>query len=1188
MTQPNSALQSLTRYLLALALLLSAFATGSPVQAQPGSTLRGFWAFEDNLLDSSSYQNNGSGTAPRFGQGINGQALLRNGNELPIQILPQYGNGGSLNLSDSAVTIEAWVKSSNWLDFFRHIIDNVDGYALSVLDGRLAMLGPEGWWDPIGTTGPVGETLTNPLLSLNTWHYVVGTYDRSRQKLYIDGQLVAYRETSASVPSGTGSIGIGGWGGIGPDYLFNGTIDNLRVFSYARSFAEIQTDYGNPPSGGGSSNVRPPVIFIPGIGGTEFRNIQNSSEQLLWIDVSKLLSVDDAFLDVMQLDAIGAQPLYPNPEYQTVRITKVIDTIANVYGVYQPFINFMQDPALQLLYGLEPYRLGEVGNVATDSSNQVNHVVDYDTGENFWLFPVDFRKDLAGQADRLDVLINDVLAATGASQVNLVGHSQGGLVIRAYIADSARSSKVSKVVTLGTPYLGSPNGFHGLRYGLDFIDQPFIKMNPAESKKLVQNWPGALELLPANKTYFDVVTADNPHPRQYRNHGYFAVNRDVNLADGDTRAPGQITSWSAMQQILTAPNIADYPTFYQEDGNQYSWIVPAYNGALINQAASFQTTGIAAWENSTVNRSVIASTGLCTEGWYDEVWVTRNGQTVEPKVTVRPTRGDGTVPLLSANMGQGLPPSVVGTANVYYAWGHAHQGLPNDFASQVVAILNDKSLALVPGTPGLGQLSASQPTQRTTCRTLTILSPADIHLYDGNGLHTGRVNGVDAEELVPGTAFFNFSYNQVILAPSTVPYTLTVNGTGTGLFDLLWQDWEDSDPIRTILYQDVPVTPNTQTRLEIVSGPVPALQVDADGDGIFETTVNAASVVETGEALDDAHPPTTTIQVDGTSVPGGYAPGVTVTLNATDNADGVGVLKTVYSLDEGQTFQTYTGPLTITGKGTWTILAQSTDRVGNRETPLATASVTIVNVPPTISTITGPVDPVSVNTALTASANFSDLGDAAPHTAVWEWGDGTSSAGNVTEANGTGTVTSNHTYTAAGVYTVRVMVADSDGSSSQSNFQYVVVYDPNGGFVTGGGWINSPAEAYTPNPTLTGKANFGFVSKYQNGAGVPTGNTQFNFKVANLNFQSTSYQWLVVAGAKAQFKGSGTINGAGDYDFMLTAIDGQVNGGGGVDKFRIRIWDRVSGGIVYDNQMGASDTANPSTAIGGGSIVIHK
>ena len=80
----------------------------------------------------------------------------------------------------------------------------------------------------------------------------------------------------------------------------------------------------------------------------------------------------------------------------------------------------------------------------------------------------------------------------------------------------------------------------------------------------------------------------------------------------------------------------------------------------------------------------------------------------------------------------------------------------------------------------------------------------------------------------------------------------------------------------------------------------------------------------------------------------------------------------------------------------------------------------------------------------------------------------------------------------------------------------------------------------------------------------------------------------MVAGARAQYKGSGTINGTGNYGFMLTAIDGDIKGGGGIDKFRIKIWDRNNGGaVVYDNQMGAGIDDNPTTALAG-SIVIHK
>jgi hypothetical protein len=177
------------------------------------------------------------------------------------------------------------------------------------------------------------------------------------------------------------------------------------------------------------------------------------------------------------------------------------------------------------------------------------------------------------------------------------------------------------------------------------------------------------------------------------------------------------------------------------------------------------------------------------------------------------------------------------------------------------------------------------------------------------------------------------------------------------------------------------------------------------------------------------------------------------------------------------------------------------------------------------------------------------------------------------------------------VYPVTLTVSDDDGGSDTEYFYYVVVYDPDGGFVTGGGWIVSPVGAYAPDTSLTGKANFGFVSKYKKGATTPSGNTQFSFKVADLNFHSTEYDWLVVAGAKAQYKGKGTINGLGEYKFKLWGLDGDYNNGEDADCFRIKIWTEDDYGneiVIYDNGLGASDDTNPPTEISGGSIKVHS
>jgi hypothetical protein len=240
---------------------------------------------------------------------------------------------------------------------------------------------------------------------------------------------------------------------------------------------------------------------------------------------------------------------------------------------------------------------------------------------------------------------------------------------------------------------------------------------------------------------------------------------------------------------------------------------------------------------------------------------------------------------------------------------------------------------------------------------------------------------------------------------------------------------------------------------------------------------------------------------------------------------------------------------------------------------------------PTVGAITAPLAPTAVNIAIAASAAFTNL-DGTPQTAVWNWGDGTTSPGGVSQTGATGTVTGSHSYATDGVFTITLTVTDSTGGgATTAAFQYAVIYNPSAGFVTGGGWFNSPAGAYAANPALTGQANFGLNAKYKPGATVPTGNTEFQLPAAGLNFHATSYDWLVITTNQAQYQGSGTINGAGSYGFLVTAQD---DGGATPDLLRLQIWDKSnSNAVVYDTQPGAPVTAAPATALGGGRIQVH-
>jgi M6 family metalloprotease-like protein len=249
-------------------------------------------------------------------------------------------------------------------------------------------------------------------------------------------------------------------------------------------------------------------------------------------------------------------------------------------------------------------------------------------------------------------------------------------------------------------------------------------------------------------------------------------------------------------------------------------------------------------------------------------------------------------------------------------------------------------------------------------------------------------------------------------------------------------------------------------------------------------------------------------------------------------------------------------------------------------------TVTVNNVAPTVNPITAPLEPVKVGVPVNFIGTFSDPGTEDTHTIEWDFGDDTGTSGTLTPV---------HPYEDPGVYKITLTVKDDNGGVGSNEFRYVVVYDPEGGFVTGGGWIDSPEGAYHPDPTLTGKASFGFVSKYKKGASTPTGKTEFQFHAADLNFHSNEYEWLAIAGRRAMYKGTGTINDDGEYKFLLTAIDGDLKGGDGIGKFRMKIWyeETEEDGndiehIVYDNgedpQNGEEEVL---TELGGGQIVIH-
>jgi hypothetical protein len=195
-------------------------APGTKVAADARSANAGTYEFNPVLGDASLLPGAAGDTAARF-SGTNDHVRVP--------------DSSSLDLT-SAFSLEAWIRPSTLptAGNFASVISKPEAYSIQFNGPRLEFTVIQS-----GTRqrlqAPAGAVVAG------TAYHVVGTFDGTTQRLYLNGALVASRAQTGAASVNANDLNIASWDG-GWEY-FNGTIDEAAVYAKTLSAAQVQSHW---------------------------------------------------------------------------------------------------------------------------------------------------------------------------------------------------------------------------------------------------------------------------------------------------------------------------------------------------------------------------------------------------------------------------------------------------------------------------------------------------------------------------------------------------------------------------------------------------------------------------------------------------------------------------------------------------------------------------------------------------------------------------------------------------------------------------------------------------------------------------------------------------------------------------------------------------------------------------------
>ncbi len=166
------------------------------------------------------------------------------------QAISLDGSNSSMQVTDSgflddmpALTLEAWIQTSDKknnisiISKYNHLTNNLDdAYYLNIFEGVV--------YFQINAGDSFNIIQGRKVVADNVWHHIAATWDGRTMVIFVDGEVDAIQEYTGNGRINANDLPVS----IGSSlensqqaFFFNGTIDEVRIWSIPRSIGQIQT-----------------------------------------------------------------------------------------------------------------------------------------------------------------------------------------------------------------------------------------------------------------------------------------------------------------------------------------------------------------------------------------------------------------------------------------------------------------------------------------------------------------------------------------------------------------------------------------------------------------------------------------------------------------------------------------------------------------------------------------------------------------------------------------------------------------------------------------------------------------------------------------------------------------------------------------------------------------------------------